>query len=262
MKPAHAALAALFAALAAAPASRAADDAPDPALRSATRFLSPELAAQQADDGRNPAMLWVEEGRALWAEAPTPGGRSCADCHGAPGRDMKGVAARHPRFDARTGALLDLAASINRCRSERQGAPALSHDSDDLLGLAALVALQSRGLPLTPRVDGPAARHFETGRAFFHERQGQLNLSCAHCHDGQLGRKLRGDTISSGIGTGFPAYRLEWQGLGSLHRRFSACLAAIRAERFPAGSQHYLALELYLAWRARGQPLEAPALRK
>jgi sulfur-oxidizing protein SoxA len=175
---------------------------------------------------------------------------------------MRGVAARYPRADERSGALLNLEARINLCRSQKQGARPLAYESEDLLALVALVALQSRGVPASPRIDGKAAAHFEKGRALFFERQGQLNLACAQCHEGLVGKRLRGDVISSGLGLGFPAYRHEWQALGSLHRRFSACFSAIRAERFAPGSPEYLALELYLAWRGRGQPLEAPAVRR
>jgi sulfur-oxidizing protein SoxA len=73
---------------------------------------------------------------------------------------------------------------------------------------------------------------------------------------------LRGDRISQGHGTGYPAYRLEWQTLGSLHRRFRACNLAIRAEPLDAGDPRYVDLELFLAWRAAGLPLEAPAVRR
>ena len=65
-----------------------------------------------------------------------------------------------------------------------------------------------------------------------------------------------------GIGTGYPAYRLEWNGLGSLHRRLRACSLGVRATQFDYGSDEYLALELYLAVRAKGLALEAPGLRR
>jgi sulfur-oxidizing protein SoxA len=111
-------------------------------------------------------------------------------------------------------------------------------------------------------VDGPAAPFLEEGRAFYAARQGQLNLSCGQCHDANAGRLLRGDVISSGLGTGYPAYRLEWNEVGSLHRRLRACSLGVRATQLPAGGADYLALELFLADRARGLPVEAPGLRR
>jgi sulfur-oxidizing protein SoxA len=124
------------------------------------------------------------------------------------------------------------------------------------------VANRSRGLPMSVRVDGAARPFFEAGETFYNLRQGQLNLSCAQCHDSLAGRRLRGDVISNGVGTGYPAYRLEWNAVGSLHRRLRACSLGVRAIQFDYGSPEYLNLELYLAWRARGLPIETPAIRR
>ncbi len=61
--------------------------------------------------------------------------------------------------------------------------------------------------------------------------------------------------------TGYPLYRLEWQGLGSLQRRLRNCIVGMRAEAFPYGAPEYVDLELYLATRAAGMPVETPAVR-
>ncbi|MCU0255615.1 MAG: sulfur oxidation c-type cytochrome SoxA [Vicinamibacterales bacterium] len=229
-------------------------------VRPARDFLSPELRAQQDDPSRHPGWLWVDEGEALWARAPAPGRPSCQGCHG--GIDaMRGVATRHPAVTP-DGALLNLEGRINRCRTARQGQPALTYESEPLLALTAAIAQRSRGLPMAVAVDGPAATFLERGRRRYAMRQGQLNLSCAQCHDDLAGSRLRGDTISSGLGTGYPAYRLEWNGVGSLHRRLRACSLGVRATQFEPGSPEYLALELYLAHRARGMPVETPGLRR
>jgi len=50
--------------------------------------------------------------------------------------------------------------------------------------------------------------------------------------------------------------------MGSLHRRLRACSLGVRATQFPYGSAEYLALELYLAARAQGLPVEAPGIRR
>jgi L-cysteine S-thiosulfotransferase len=85
--------------------------------------------------------------------------------------------------------------------------------------------------------------------------------SCAICHDDNAGKKLAGVTIPQAHPTGYPVYRLEWQGLGSLRRRLRNCLFGIRAELYPADAPEYVALELYLMERARGMSMEAPAVR-
>lgn len=230
--------------------------------RSGTTFLTPALQAQQKDEGANPGMLWVETGEDLWRTPAGAEGKSCQTCHGEAEASMKGVAARYPAVDKGSGKLLNLELRINQCRSERQGAPPLAYESNELLGLTAFIAYQSRGMPISVDVSGPAARYFEAGREFFTTREGQLNLACTQCHDENWGRKLRGDTISQGHPTGFPIYRIEWQTIGSLHRRLRACSLGVRADVLDYGSPEYLALELYLAWRARGLTIEAPAIRR
>jgi sulfur-oxidizing protein SoxA len=67
--------------------------------------------------------------------------------------------------------------------------------------------------------------------------------------------------IPQGHPTGYPLYRLEWQGLGSLQRRLRNCLVGIRAEPYPYGAPELVELELFLMWRARGMTIEAPAVR-
>jgi L-cysteine S-thiosulfotransferase len=230
--------------------------------RSATDFLSPDLRAQQSDDGANPGMLWVEQGAKLWSAAPIGNARSCAGCHGDAASSMRGAATRYPQNDMTTGQLLNLEARINQCRTSRQNLPPLIYETDDLLGLTAFVAHQSRGAAFSVKTDGPASTYFEAGKAFYFERQGQLNVSCAQCHDDNVGRRLRGDTISSGLAGAYPAYRLDWQKAGSLHRRLRACSLGVRAVQLPAGSPEYVALELYLNWRGQGTLIETPGLRK
>ncbi|MGE3914555.1 MAG: sulfur oxidation c-type cytochrome SoxA [Hyphomicrobiaceae bacterium] len=206
-------------------------------------------------------MLWVEQGTKLWGETAGDANKACSGCHG-PAEQMRGSATRYPAVDAASGQLLNLEARINACRERHQRAAPFGYESEPLLALTALVAYQSRGLPMRVDVDGDARRHFETGAALYMQRQGQLDLACRQCHEDLVGRKLRGDTISSGIGTGYPAYRLEWQGLGSLHRRLQACQAGVRAVELAPGSSEHLALELYLAWRATGMEVETPAIRR
>jgi L-cysteine S-thiosulfotransferase len=250
--------AACFLGFLAATPSMAAEDG----LRSATYFLSDDLKKRQADETANPGMLWVTEGEELWNKAESAAGKSCAACHGDAKASMNGTATHYPAADPATGKLLNLELRINECRTKHQAAHAFPYESEELLALTSYVARQSAGMPIKVRADGPAAPYYENGRALFYLRQGQINLSCAQCHEENLGRRLRGDMISSGIPSGYPAYRLEWQTLGSLHRRLRACALGVRAVLFPYGSEELVSLELYLAKRAEGFPLEPPAIRK
>lgn len=227
---------------------------PADALRSGSTYAGPDVRAMQADDLANPGFLWVQRGEALWKD-------HCASCHGS-AHTMRGVAARYPAYDAPSKSVLDLAARIEQCRVDRQRAPAFGRESEDLLALETFVAFQSRGMPVNVSIDGPARTSFDRGQAFYRTRHGQMNLACTHCHDLHYGKRLYNETISQGHGTAFPAYRLEWQTLGSLQRRLRACLFGIRAEMPPPGAPELTDLELYLAWRANGLPLESPGVRR
>ena len=231
------------------------------AIQSGAAFLTPETRALQEDDFANPGYLWVDRGRNLFATGR--GTESCADCHNGPDALLlEGAARRYPQFDAGLGRLINLEGRINQCRVRHQQQPPLAHESDDLLALSAYVASLSRGMPFDVDIDGKAKPFFEQGRAYFFQRRGQLNLACNQCHDDSWGRMLRGDRISQGHPNAWPGYRLEWQTFGSLHRRLRDCDVGVRAEPHPGGSAVYTNLELYLAWRARGLPLEAPGVRR
>jgi L-cysteine S-thiosulfotransferase len=230
--------------------------------RSGYHFLSRDTKAMQDDDLANPGMLWVLEGEALWRKAAGAGEASCATCHQDAAVSMKGVATRYPTFDVRAGRVINLAQRINLCRVGRQQAPPLGYESQDLLALTTYVAHQSRSLPIQVATDGPARPFFEAGRTLYSTRLGQFNLTCAQCHDNHWDQQLRGAPISQGHGNAYPAYRLEWQTIGSLQRRLRNCNIGVRAEPYPYGAQEYVNLELFLAWRARGLPVETPGVRR
>ena len=240
--------------------SGAGDDLPLDQRRSSYEDMSPATRAMQDADTDNPGMLWVLDGEALWRTKVGETARACADCHGDAKQSMAGVAARHPAFDAKQNRPVTLEGRINICRVENQKAPALAYEGKELLALLAYIALQSRGktIEIDERRLGPA---IDAGRAAFRQRQGQLNLSCAQCHDQHFGGKLAGNTIPQGHPNGYPLYRLEWQTLGSLQRRLRNCQTGMRAESHAYGSPELVALETYLMWRARGMPMESPAVR-
>lgn len=232
-----------------------------PARRSGFDDMAPSTQAMQRDDTANPGMLWVLEGEALWAARAGRAEKSCADCHGDAAQSMRGVAARYPAHDAATNTPIDLAGRIQQCRAERQQAEPLPRESAPLLALSAFVGLQSRGLPIAPPDDPRLSGAAALGETLYAERRGQLDLSCAQCHDANAGRRLAGSVIPEGHPTGYPLYRLEWQGFGSLQRRLRNCMVGVRSEPFAYGSAEFIALEVFLMRRAAGMVLETPAVR-
>ncbi|HTK12766.1 MAG TPA: sulfur oxidation c-type cytochrome SoxA [Xanthobacteraceae bacterium] len=224
-------------------------------------FMSAQARAMQDDDTANPGMLSVLDGEASWNKKAGAAQKSCADCHGDATTSMQGVAARYPAYDAAHGRPITLPQRINLCRSENQKATPFPAENAEWLALSAFVGQQSRGMPITPPDDSRLAATLEKGRALYFLRQGQLNLSCAQCHDDNWQQKLSGNPIQQGQATGYPVYRLEWQGMGSLERRLRNCMFGVRAEPFAYGSEQHLALALYLRARAAGLKIETPAVR-
>ena len=253
-------LVAIAIALAALPISASAE-IPLNERRSGYADLGRETKAMQDDDTANPAMLSVLDGEAIWKTKAGAANRACSDCHGDARTTMKGVAARYPAFDVSRGRPINLDQRINMCRTQNQGAPPLPYESKELLALSAFVGIQSRGQPIAPPDDERLTPSRQAGRATYNRRQGQLNLSCGQCHDDNWGKRLAGNVIPQAHPNGYPLYRLEWQSIGSLRRRLRNCLIGMRAEHYDYGAPEYVDLELYLMWRARGMPIETPAVR-
>lgn len=246
--------------LAALGAALAAEPKPDP-RRSGYEFMTPQVQAMQRDDAANPAMLWVQGGAAIWDRAAGASGKSCASCHGPAVSSMRGVAARYPAFDSADRRPIDLRQRIAACRVNHQQAAPFATEGEDQLAIESFVALQSRGAVVAPPTDARLKPAMERGARLFNQRIGQLDFSCAQCHDQHAGQRLAGSTIPQAHPTGYPLYRLEWQGMGSLQRRLRNCMAGVRAEPFAYGAQELVELELYLAQRAAGMRIDAPAVR-
>jgi len=238
-----------------------ATEIPQEQRRSGYSFMGPDTKAMQDDDTANPGMLWVLDGEKLWDSRTGAAGKSCADCHGDARSSMKGVAARYPVFDQTLGRPVNLEGRINLCRARHQQATPLAYESRELLALTAFVAEQSRGVAITAGHDPQLEPFVAKGRALFMQRQGQLNLACANCHDDNWDKHLAGSPITQAHPTGYPIYRLEWQSLGSLERRLRSCITGIRAQAYDYGAPELIELELYLMSRARGMPIETPAVR-
>jgi len=233
---------------------------PDP-RRSGYEYMTPQVQAMQRDDAANPAMLAVQDGAALWDRAAGASNNSCASCHGAATTSMRGVAARYPAFDIAKQRPFDLRQRIDACRVNHQQAAPFATEGADQLAIESFVALQSRGLAIAPPSDARLQPAVERGARLFNQRIGQLDFSCAQCHDGHAGQRLAGSTIPQAHPTGYPLYRLEWQGMGSLQRRLRSCMSGVRAEPFAYGAPELVELELYLARRAAGMAMDAPAVR-
>lgn len=223
--------------------------------------MSAALQAMQDDATSNPGVFWLFDGETLWNTPAGDAQAACADCHGDAETSMAGIAARYPAWDETSGAPVDLVGRIGLCRTRHQQAAAPAPEDPEGIALSAFVTHQSRGMSIAPDDDPRLDPWRDRGRDLFNRRMGQLDLSCATCHDDNAGERLAAARIPQAHPTGYPQYRLEWETMGTLQRRFDNCLFGVRAERFERRSPQYVALELYMKERARGLAVETLPIR-
>ena len=223
-------------------------------------FREDDTQAMQADDFDNPGMIFVDQAIDTWNMVDGSEGKSCASCHDDP-ESMAGVTATYPKWNADAGEVRTTWSQINACREERMGAEPWKISGGDMTAMQALLAVQSRGLPVNVAIDGPAAETWAKGKEIYYTRYGQLELSCANCHEDNYGNYIRADHLSQGQINGFPAYRLKNAKLNAVQNRFVGCIRDTRAEPFKEGSPEFIALELYVASRGNGLSVEGPSVR-
>lgn len=223
-------------------------------------FRGVETRAMQADDFDNPGMIFVEQAEEAWNTADGSEGKSCSSCHKG-SENMAGVRAVYPKWNEAAGEVRTMEMQINDCRENRMGAEKWKYTGGDMVNMTALIASVSRGLPINVAIDGPAQSTWEQGKELYYTRTGQLELSCANCHEENYGNMIRADHLSQGQINGFPVYRLKNTKLNSVHARFKGCVRDTRAETYNPGSAEFVALELYVASRGNGLSVEGPSIR-
>lgn len=199
---------------AAAPAHMA-DTAVDTVI-SGWHFREDDTQAMQADTFDNPGMIAVDQAMDAWNTVEGSAEKSCATCHEGP-ESMTGVRAVYPKWNEEAGEVRTLAMQINDCRTNQMGADAYKYDSGPMAAMEALISVQSRGMPVNVAIDGPVAEVWEQGKELYYTRTGQLELSCANCHEDNYGNYIRADHLSQGQINGFPTYRLKNAKLNTVH---------------------------------------------
>jgi sulfur-oxidizing protein SoxA len=223
-------------------------------------FRSDETQSLQMDDFENPGMIFVDDAIEAWNAVEGTEGNSCASCHGEP-ESMAGVRAVYPKWNDAAEEVRTMAMQINGCRTEQMGAEEWKYDKTDMLNMEALLASVSRGMPVDVAIDGPVQTMWEMGRDLYYTRTGQLDLSCANCHEDNYGNNIRADHLSQGQINGFPTYRLKNAKLNGVQSRFRGCVRDTRAETYAVNSEEFIALELYVASRGNGLSVEGPSVR-
>ncbi len=223
-------------------------------------FRSSETQALQMDDFENPGMIFVDDAIEAWNTVEGSEGESCASCHGAP-EELAGVRAVYPKWNDEAEEVRTIAMQVNDCRTSQMGAEEWKYDGGDMINMEALIASVSRGMTVNVATDGPAQSMWEKGRDIYYTRFGQLDLSCANCHEDNYDNNIRADHLSQGQINGFPTYRLKNAKLNGVHSRFRGCIRDTRAETYGVGTEEFIALELYVASRGNGLSVEGPSVR-
>ena len=230
-------------------------------IMSGWHFREDDTQAMQLDTFDNPGMIAVDQATDAWNTVEGTAEKSCASCHEGP-ESMEGVRAVYPKWNAEAGEMRTLAMQVNDCRTNQMGAEPYKYQSAQMTAMEALISVQSRGMPVNVAIDGPAAEYYEKGKEIYYTRYGQLELSCANCHEDNYGNYIRADHLSQGQINGFPTYRLKNAGLVQTHNRFRGCIRDTRAETFAVGSPEFVALEVYVASRGNGLSVEGPSVRQ
>jgi sulfur-oxidizing protein SoxA len=226
-------------------------------------YRTEETRALEADSFQNPGMLYVERGEEIWNTVDGAAGKSCASCHGDDGEFLKGLGANYPKWDEANNRPINIELQINACREANMEAKPYKFDAADQKALTTYIKHQSLGMPVeVDLTQGEMKSWWDKGEELYYTRTGQLNLSCATCHEDYNGNYIRADHLSQGNVNGFPTYRLKQSSMVSLHNRFRGCIRDTRAE-FPAAfSDDLMALEVYVTWRGSGLSVETPAVRQ
>ncbi len=177
----------------------------------------------------------------------------------------KGIRQNYPHFDGASGEVKTLEGEINECRT-KNGEKELKWQKGDIAAISAYMASTANGKKLNVKIpnDPRALAAYDRGKQHFYAKRGQLNLSCANCHQDNAGNRVRGDILSPALGhpTHFPVYRLKWGSLGTLHRRYGGCNKQVRAKPFKPQSDEYKALEYFHTYMSNGISVNAPSSRK
>lgn len=202
----------------------------------------------------------IAKGKKLYT-TPLPNGKSLKDCLG----EAKGLRAKYPFFDTATNKVRNLEADIIQCAQAYGDTKLFVPKSKDLKAVSAYLASESRGMKVNVTIPNEKAlAAFEDGKRRWFQKTGQLNLSCADCHQYHSGQRARSETLSPGIGktAHFPVWRLKTDGLVTLNERLFGCVRDTRSMPYKLYGDEYRNMEYFLAYIDNGLEITGPAVRK
>lgn len=232
------------------------------------------------EDG-NPADLVESMGEALWKIKRGPKNVSLEYCDfGLGAGKLAGAYAQMPRYFSDTGSVMDFESRLVHCMVTLQGftREEITHKSfssegeraTNLEALTIYAVAQSKGEKVSVSQAHPKekAAYARGEKAFFY-RAGPYDFSCASCH-GQDGKRIRLQELpnlsraedAQKAYTTWPAYRLSQGSVRTMQWRLADCFRQQQLPELIYGSQTSIDLMTYLAVKAKGGIMEAPAIKR
>ena len=194
-----------------------------------------------------------------------------------------GIKQNYPYFDSKSGKVRTLVGDIHACL-KKKGVDAkkegIKTEKGKIAAIVAYMGYTSRGKKgnvVVPN-DKAAMDAYTRGKTHFYAKRGQLNFSCADCHQYNSGMMARGNLLSPGLGhtSHFPVWRRSWakktaakagksgptDGFGTIQRRYGGCNKQVRAKPLKAQGAEYTALEYFHTYMSNGIKLNGPAVRQ
>lgn len=201
----------------------------------------------------------VDRGERLFKQLNVYGG--FAICLSDRASSLQNLRASYPRWRADLGHVAGLEEVIEHCGA-KQGR-VLENGSYDNSAISLYLASLGNGQPINIDVSsGSMKESYERGRRLFHTKAGAFNFACASCHTHNIGKRLRGNVITTiyGDAAHYPVYRTQYM-LQSLQMRFAECNLDTRTQPLRPGSQPYTDLEVFVTALTNGYPISVPAER-
>ncbi|OGI41342.1 MAG: sulfur oxidation c-type cytochrome SoxA [Candidatus Muproteobacteria bacterium RBG_16_62_13] len=216
-----------------------------------------------------PYEFGLANGKKLW-DTPFKNGKTFASCFKNGG---KNTAQHYPYWDEKSQKVRTAEMDLMDCAKKNGAEPSflkadLNKDTKARVQLAELTGYfysLSKGQRISIDLSKPGAvKAYEAGKKFWWGRRGQLNFACANCHVDLAGKNFGGgQPLSAGLGhtTAWPAQRLDWNRIETIHFRYMTCNKQVRAKPLKHGADAYTNLQLYETYMSSGLPLTAPAMR-
>ncbi len=216
----------------------------------------------------NPAAMDVAEGEEIFNSLI--GQEAYAKMLGIKVKELPKTIAGFPRFVKAANKVVTLSQSLQMAMLDR-GQAVAKLESKEMVKMSAYVKSLANDQKIN--IDVKANKQMQEmvalGQKIFEERRGGRGLSCNSCHSPDIvGSRLRmqalpdlGSKETASAAT-WPAYRMTQSAMVTLDKRMQQCMKNALLAELPLGSKEMVGLEVYVAHKAKGNPMQIPGLKR